>query len=85
MAIKAGFNKNGFFFDNAYFKINRIEGGKENGLTGYFGVYYNKSARDSSGEPVYSIDLKISWDGTGNPYNLLYAALKLVYTDGTDI
>lgn len=85
MALKAKYTGNGWQNNNAYFKIVRISGSKEDGLTGQVFIYTDKAARDAGGNKDSDINVNCSWDGTGNPYNLLYNALKLIYTDGADI
>jgi hypothetical protein len=84
MAIKAKYNKNGPDFNNAYFKIMSVQGSKENGLIALINVYYDNAARIANAKPLDSINKYIDWDGTGNPYNLIYAAVKVDFT-GDDI
>jgi hypothetical protein len=84
MAIKAKYNKNGPDFNNAYFKIMSVQGSKENGLTALLNVYYDNAARVANAKPLDQINKSIDWDGTGNPYNLIYAAIKTDFT-GDDI
>lgn len=85
MAIKAKFSKNGPDILNAYFKITMIQGSKESGLKSTVNVYYDKSYRDLNADPVNAIEKNIPWDGTGNPYNIIYNALKIDFSDATDI
>ena len=85
MAVKASFSKNGPVIANAYFKIAKIWGSKEDGLHCIMSIYYDNTSRIANADPINQINRDLLWDGTGNPYNLLYTDLKLTYMDGADI
>lgn len=85
MAFIASYSYKGLPPVDAYFRLDHVHGGKDQGWTGYFKIYASRDARLESLEDTLSGFSKYTPYVPGDdPYSILYEAAKSDYEGSED-
>jgi hypothetical protein len=78
MAISGRFEYRGVVAENAYLRIEEVEGGKKNGWRGMVKVYYNQDCANHSLNVITMFPIFAPYESEVFPYQPLYDELKTV-------